>query len=577
MAPWALLSALGLALALFAQSGSRGSGGSALLLLATVALFLGRGLPAPLPPVAASVVRGEGRVLEHVPSPRGQRFLLELQGRTLLSWCPDQAPPPGSRVQVLGFVRPPRPGFEAERCTRRGWAGALRVERWQLLAPGRGLIALRAALRRSLSAALREGAPRNHDLLASVVLGEPLAPERRRPFVAAGAAHLLSLSGLHVGLIAALALLCLRALGCAPEVQRRGAASVLLAFLLLVDARPPILRAVCTGCVFLLGPGRGDGFNRLALACALVLAWDPGAIGELGFQLSFGTVAGLIAVGRFARQRSPWLRAIVGSALAFAVSAPLLLARLGQLPWAALLIGPPAIALFTVLLACAVGGAVLGVVAAPLGWLPLQAADWLADLLIAGVGAAADWLPAQRLRPPSPFGAVVAMGAFALGALRRERGATHGLLFLVGAVLVIGWTRPLSGPRELRVEDLRAGTLLIAGSRDATWAGSRPGDRWLSEALRRSGAPRLEPAAWRRLELPGATLLRRGRRRVLWVREASALERAGYELPPLELLVLGRGVSWRAGRRLWGRLRPDRLRRLERVTARGGAARSGDL
>ncbi|HBP19881.1 MAG TPA: hypothetical protein DEA08_19085 [Planctomycetes bacterium] len=535
------------------------------LILAVVLLFMGRASLSAPPGVAAGVLRGEGQVLGHVPSLRGQRFLLEVRGRRLLAWC-QEAPPVGSRVQVLGFSRPPRAGFELERCARAGWSGALRVERWRLLSRGRGLAALRASLRRSLRRALEAGAPRHHDLLASVVLGEPLAPQRRRPFVAAGAAHLLSLSGLHVGLIAALALLALRALDCSPEIQRSGAAGVLLAFLLLVDARPPILRAVCTGCVFLLGPGRGDGFNRLSLACLLVLAWDPGSLRDLGFQLSFGTVAGLIAVGRLARQRSRWLRAIAGSALAFAVSAPLLLARLGQLPWAALVIGPPAIALFTVLLACAVAGALLGALASPLGWLPLQAADWLTEVLVAGVSAAGEWLPVQRVRPPAPAGALLAAGAFVLGALRRERGASHRLLFLIGVVLVIGWTRPLPASRELRVE-ARRGTLLVAGALDATWAGRRPSDRWLSEGLSLAGVPRLERDAWRRLELPGATLLRRGPRRVLWVRDARSLELAGCQLPPLELLVLGRRVGWRAGRRLWSRFRPVHLRRLDLAPA----------
>ena len=542
------------------------------LLLATTLLFLARSLPQPPPPLQPGVVSGEAKVLRRFGAPRGSRVLLELQGRRLIAWCAS-APPVGSRVELLGYARGPRPGFEAERCARAGWSGALRVERWRVLARGRGPDALRAALRRSLSRALRLGAPRNHDLLASVVLGEPLAADRRRPFVVAGAAHLLSLSGLHVGLIAALALLALRALGCGPLLQRGGAAAVLLAFLLLVDARPPILRAVCTGCVFLLAPGRGEGFNRLALAALLVLAWDPGSLGDLGFQLSFGTVAGLIAVGRWGRQRSRWLRALVGSALAFVVSAPLLLARLGQLPWAALLIGPPAIALFTLVLACAVAGALLGAVAEPLGWLPLQAADWLTDQLVAGVGVAAERLPVQRIRPPGGVSAVLAGGAFVLGALRRERGASHGLLLLFGATLVIGWTLPSSGRDELGVVAGRRGTLLVAGPRDATWVGRRPSDRWVSEGLARTGAPRLCRETWRQVELPGATLLRRGSRRVLWIRDAAALERLPCELPPLELLVLGRGVGWRRGRRLWARLRPARIVRLDLDPRGGGGAR----
>src|SRR5581483_10740702 len=71
---------------------------------------------------------------------------------------------------------------------------------------------------------------------------------------------------------------------------------------------PGVLRATIAGVLIALahGHGRGgDSWNRLGVALVAVLAWDPSCVEEAGFQLTFGTVAGILAL-------APPLRARLG-------------------------------------------------------------------------------------------------------------------------------------------------------------------------------------------------------------------------------------------------------------------------
>src|SRR5207247_2508185 len=66
-------------------------------------------------------------------------------------------------------------------------------------------------------------------------------------------------------------------------------------------SRPGAGRATAGMLVFVLGGafGRGgDAWNRLAVSLLVMLGWDPGSLEDAGFQLSFGTVALLLAVAR---------------------------------------------------------------------------------------------------------------------------------------------------------------------------------------------------------------------------------------------------------------------------------------
>jgi ComEC/Rec2-related protein len=541
------------------------------LLAGTALLFAGHALPPPQGPLPPGPVALQGEVVAELGG-RRTRYVLEVAQRRLLVSA-TQPLPVGAEVEVQGWCRPPNPpqgalGYDEQaHFARRGWSGRLRAERVRVRRGGGGVLALREAVRRALRAALVRGAPGQHGTLGAMLLGDPIQGELRRAFARVGVAHLLSLSGLHVGLVALLALLALRLARISPTTQRVGAALTTLAFLALVGVRPPTLRAATAAVAFLLLPGRGDSWNRLAAALVVVLAVDPSSPRDLGLQLSFGTVAGLIALGGVGmRAKSRWSRGVIGAATAFAASTPLLAARLGQVPWVGLALSPLAIALFAPLLALSLVGAGLGVLLPELGALPLACAEKLAEFLVTLVRSCAAVAPAELIRPPSPVVVVVAMGALALGAVRMESGRRWRPWLVVGVLLATSWCLPAGREAEhvAVVADRGVRTILVATPQGAEWIGQAPSDRWVVEALGVTGSPRLARGILRRIELPGGVLLCWGRHRVLWVERPPP---ADSELPPVDVLVV-RGKSAKSDLRRWvARTRPSCL------LGEGGVAR----
>lgn len=117
----------------------------------------------------------------------------------------------------------------------------------------------------------------------------------RAALSAAGASHIIAVSGLHVSML----------LGVLILLTGRGRLSVLLGlpllglFVLMTGASPSVIRAACMLSVFLLAPlarEENDPPSSLALAALLILLGNPWAAANVSFQLSFGAVAGLLLV-----------------------------------------------------------------------------------------------------------------------------------------------------------------------------------------------------------------------------------------------------------------------------------------
>ncbi len=152
------------------------------------------------------------------------------------------------------------------------------------------------------------GAP-ERDLVLALLLGEKqtLCPELKKQFARLGVAHLLAISGLHIGIVAALAFtLACFLLRRFPRlflyvVLWKAAALISLvplavyccvAGLQIPTLRAGIMIASCAVCVML--NRTQDICNALALACLVILVWMPAALFEISFQLSFGAVFFLI-------------------------------------------------------------------------------------------------------------------------------------------------------------------------------------------------------------------------------------------------------------------------------------------
>ena len=273
-------------------------------------------VPAPPPdPLRAMPLQDHGRLELDVVSIRDHGDWRPASGRTQLSsvgYLPEVRP--GDRVRIFaqlsapGGVRNPG-GFD--------YAGYLRTKR------SRGMVRTQSPLCVSVvepacgwSIARPVHWARSHGdrtlrryidqrtspLAAAVLLGsrEGLAPDRKEAFQETGTIHLLAISGLHVGILAGalLWIVCRAPIPRGPAMLGVAAATVF--YMLVTDARPPVIRAtilVLVACGALYLNRRPLSFNSLAVAALIVLAVNPAELFQVGFQLSFLAVTGLMWFG----------------------------------------------------------------------------------------------------------------------------------------------------------------------------------------------------------------------------------------------------------------------------------------
>lgn len=119
----------------------------------------------------------------------------------------------------------------------------------------------------------------------------------RTAFAESGTMHILAISGANVGILAGLLWLIARVAGFGRAASVCFILAGVLAYSFVADAQPPVMRAVLMIVATLAGrPWHREGslFNALALAALGVLVWNPAHLFDVGAQLSFLAVAGLI-------------------------------------------------------------------------------------------------------------------------------------------------------------------------------------------------------------------------------------------------------------------------------------------
>jgi competence protein ComEC len=210
-------------------------------------------------------------------------------------------------------------------------------------------------------------------LVAALVLArrEGLDRELRETFAVAGAAHLLAISGFHVGVIAALLFTILRSV----HVGRVHAAALCAAGVWGYVAFIGFPDAACRAALILsleaaarLRGGPPSRWAPLASAALILLVADPRRLASAGFQLSFAGAAALLAwagpIGRRARQALQRQRRFRPPREVVAAAAAGVAATLGTLPLVAWhfgqvsLIGIPVTLAATPLVALALPGAI---------------------------------------------------------------------------------------------------------------------------------------------------------------------------------------------------------------------------
>ena len=501
---------------------------AAFLGLALTFLHLGwQGLPLPPEHVAHQLPERPERwhvegVVDRAVVPRGDRQYVYLRLRRLQR----QAKPweavsglirinvhtdglpylPGDvlRVQRLRLHRPRTAGNPGafdfrglmERRGIHAVGGVTNPQRLHLLgrADGYGVARSLERWRQELRAAVSSLLPTPYDaVFLAIVLGHKgsLPAEVQSDFRAAGVAHLLVVSGLHVGFIAAATLFGWRQLwrtvrsrlprAWLPGWRPTPLAAVLslppvLLYCSLVGWRVPTLRAALMVGSYLLAlciERRSDARYALVLAAVLIVLADPWAFADVGFRLSFAAVAAILLAtaavlkphpappSRGQRLRRYLLTYVTASVAAYLGTLPILmqafhtgptfgvLTNLLLLPLAGLLVPAGVLALGLLVLWPSAAPVVFSALAYPISWLV-----GLTEL-VAGLPNAQFHLAApSALMIAAYYGALASL----VGAGRWPKRLTYAgvcvLVLLTGA----GWQILESRSDRLRVTFLDVGT-----------------------------------------------------------------------------------------------------------------------
>ena len=183
-------------------------------------------------------------------------------------------------------------------------------DKWQHIGyePPNIFIKLSGQLRNYLLKSLQENGltGRNYAVAAAILLGYDnlMDTELEQDFVSAGAMHILCVSGLHVGIIY-LVFNFLFGFFKKNRSQQITKAIILLllvwSYAMLTGLSPSVQRAAVMISIFIIGNAlnrQRDAYNTLAASAFLLLLFNPLLIFNVGFQLSYAAVLGILTFHR---------------------------------------------------------------------------------------------------------------------------------------------------------------------------------------------------------------------------------------------------------------------------------------
>ena len=366
-------------------------------------------------------------------------------GRYLLRLRPDQSVMEGETLTFAGEAVPFRArgdsSFREDLYWRaRGVTAEVIPDELLSRREGRfGLPAIRTALRRNILLNLPP-ATRGYLLAAFLGVRDPSLADDHRTW---GTAHLLAVSGFHVGLAAAAAWKILSLGALRRRLSFRGrilAASVLLwAYALLAGGAPSALRAALMVQSVLLGyvlGRKGSPLNAVSLAGLLLLLWRPEWYADLGWRLS---VTAALLLSALAERGAGWRTALAASPLVWLATYPQTAAAFGVVPLSGIVVNMVALPVFAFLYPFAALLSIPALAGIPGGYFLAGAAEglfllwqWAADTLTSFIPWSLSWSPAAAAAGSAAFLASLAFGLFRPG-LRTFGGAL--LLLLAGMIL----------------------------------------------------------------------------------------------------------------------------------------------
>lgn len=140
------------------------------------------------------------------------------------------------------------------------------------------------------------------EILSALTLGykRELDPETKRIFSASGAMHVLAVSGLHIGIVFWMITLLFGFL----RKQKSGkilftiiSILSLWSYAFITGLSPSVMRASTMFTIFVIGDNlnrKANTYNSLAASALLLLLFNPNNLFEVGFQLSYSAVFGIV-------------------------------------------------------------------------------------------------------------------------------------------------------------------------------------------------------------------------------------------------------------------------------------------
>ena len=398
----------------------------------------------------------------------------------------DAAFPAGTRVHAVGTWQRAAPAS----------AGTLLLAEVQVDESVTGLrfAGARARLRGRIESRMRDLLPETWPLASALILArkEALDPAVREAFAVAGIAHLLAISGFHVGVVALLVSVVIRGAGAGPCRVPAYAASITWLYIGLIGFPAAATRAalILTFVAAAQLRARPAGaLGAIASAGIILFLLDPSALQRPGFQLSFAGALGLVMLRPTVRRCLDTgafnvIPAVLKDAVAAGVGA-----TLATMPFVAFhfgrvsVVGLPATLVATPLVSAAIPGLLSSI---GVSWISPSLAHFLAggtDLLLRSLESVA------RLCASPSWASVWVGDAVLIGSLMGGLGGMIGMRLLGEGVrgwarwmTIMVWAATGAGMAPLAERWAGLGTVEIVfldvGQGDALAIRS-PGGRWI--------------------------------------------------------------------------------------------------